>query len=126
LLTPVVLLFNLVLLGVAPGMTAAWLASLLIQFAFGAEGAAGHALLVRTPGHMRGRVGTFVMGTLPQVGYLTGCGLIFGAHFVTDLLHWSGKTSMYFTVAIGVTAALTNVWAGSRLRRAFAEGPVVA
>ncbi len=126
LLTPLVLLFNLMILGVAPGLATAWAASLLIQFAFGAEGAAGHALLVRTPGHMRGRVGTFVMGTLPQVGYLSGCGLIFATHLIADLLHLSAQTSVYFTVVMGILAAMGNVWAGGRLRRAFAESPVTA
>ena len=126
LITPLVLLFNLVVLGMAPHLASAWTASLLIQFAFGAEGAAAHALLVRTPGHMRGRVGTFVMGTLPQTGYLVGCGLLFAARWFTDALHWNETNAMRFTVAIGVLAALTNVAAGGRLRRAFADAPEVA
>ncbi len=126
LLTPFVLLLNLVLLGVAPGLSAAWAASLFIQFAFGAEGAAAHALLVRTPGHMRGRVGTFVMGTLPQIGYLVGCGLLFAARWITDALAWSEGNAMRFTIAVAVLAALTNVSAGNRLRRAFAAEPDVA
>jgi len=126
LLTPLVLLFNLLVLGIAPGMAAAWLASLLIQFAFGAEGAAAHALLVRTPGHMRGRVGTFVMGTLPQSGYLFGCGLLFGARWLTDTLAWHEDAAMRFAIVVGVLAALANVVAGARLRRAFAEAPEVA
>ncbi len=120
LLTPFVLLFNLMLLGVAPVLAAAWAVSLLIQFAFGAEGAAAHALLVRTPAHMRGRVGTFVMGTLPQIGYLGGCGLLFATRWFTDLLGWSESNAMRFTIAVGVLTAAVNVSAGQRLRRAFA------
>lgn len=123
LLTPLVLLLNLVLLGLAPGLAAAWTASLLIQFAFGAEGAAAHALLVRTPAHMRGRVGTFVMGTLPQIGYLGGCALLFAARWFTDRIGWSQTSAMRFTLAFAVLAALVNVSAGGRLRRAFAEKP---
>lgn len=126
LVTPLVLTLNLVLLGVNPGLMAAWVASLLIQFAFGAEGAAGHALLVRTPGHMRGRVGTFVMGTLPQTGYLLGCGLLFLTRALTDALGWDPLAAMRFTVVISLAVALGNVSAGRWLRRAFAAAPEVA
>ena len=126
LLTPLVLLGNLVLLGTAPGLVAAWTTSLLIQFAFGAEGAAAHALLVRTPAHIRGRVGTFVMGTLPQIGYLIGCSLLFATRWFTDTLEWNDSVSMRFTIAFAVGVALINVTAGGRLRRAFAAAPEVA
>ena len=125
LLTPLVLLLNLALLGIAPSLTTAWAASLLIQFAFGAEGAAAHALLVRTPAHMRGRVGTFVMGTLPQIGYIVGCALLFAARWFADALGWAEGNAMRFTIAVGVLAALANVSGGNRLRRAFAEAPDV-
>ena len=123
LLTPLVLLFNLALLGSAPSLSAAWTASLLIQFAFGAEGAAAHALLVRTPGHMRGRVGTFVMGTLPQIGYLAGCGLLFAARWGADSLGFPEDLAMRTTIGVGALAAVINVAAGQRLRRAFAAEP---
>ena len=126
LLTPLVLLGNLILLGVAPGLMAAWTASLLIQFAFGAEGAAAHALLVRAPAHIRGRVGTFIMGTLPQLGYLIGCGLLFATRWFTDALDWSDGAAMRFTIVFAVGAAIINVTAGGRLRQAFAASTEIA
>lgn len=120
LATPLVLLGNLIGLGLAPGLAMAWAASLLIQLVFGAEGAAAHALLVRVPAHRRGRVGTFVMGTLPQVGYLLGCALLLASQWLADLAHLGPSGARQACVGVAALAAGLNVHAGVRLRRAFA------
>ena len=123
LATPVVLFLNLVMLGVSPSVATAWAASLFIQFVFGAEGAAAHALLVRVPVDLRGRVGAWVTGTLPQLGYLVACVLLFTCDAITGWLHWSARAGLILFVSVAATIACVNVATGVWLRRAFDQDP---
>ena len=125
LATPVVLLINLLALGVSPGVATAWAASLAIQFVFGAEGAAVHALLVRVPHDLRGRIGAWVTGTLPQLGYLFACILLFLCEAVSSSLELSSRQGLGLFVAVAAFFAAINVATGVWLRRAFGGVPAV-
>lgn len=123
LATPLILLLNLVLLGISPGLFAAYAATLLIQFVFGAEGAAAHALLVRVPVEMRGRVAAWVTGTLPQSGYLLACILLFGADWLGERLNLSAMGALRISLGLAMVLAVVNLVAARWLRRTFLTAP---
>lgn len=119
--TPVALLLGLVGLAVAPGLAAAWLATALLQVAFGAEGAASQATLMKAPASARAAAGAWVTGQLPQVGYLLGCaGLAVGEGVAAVLAIPLADSARWMAVA-GVATALGGIGVWRRLHAVLRE-----
>lgn len=117
--TPVALLLGLLGLALMPGLAAAWLATALLQVAFGAEGAASQATLMVAPASMRAAAGAWVTGQLPQVGYLLGCAGLAIGEWAAAALAIQAADSGRWMAAAGLAMALGGIVVWRRLQLAL-------
>lgn len=117
LITPLALVAALIGLVAAPGATAAWLATLGLQVAFGLEGAAVQVAVLRAPPTVRAEVGAWLTGQLPQVGYLLGS-ILLGL----GLLMFDRPGMLRGLAALGLVMAVVNLVGAWRLRLNTASG----
>lgn len=115
LATPVALLLGLVGIALVPGLAAAWLATALLQLAFGAEGAASQATLLKAPEPMRAAAGAWVTGQLPQFGYLLACAGLALADLAASVVAIPLADSARWMAWVGVASALVGMAVWRRL-----------
>ncbi len=122
--TPVALLLGLLGLALYPGLLAVWLATALLQVAYGAEGAASQATLMKAPESLRAAAGAWVTGQLPQLGYLIGCaGLALGEGAAVVLAIPAADSGRWMAAA-GVATALAGMGVWRRLYVALGPAAV--
>lgn len=80
IVTPVSLLLALAAVAIWPGEIVAIAVSTFLVVAGAVESPAVSAYLVRTPAHLRGRVGAIVEGSTYSVGYIFGAAMIWLLH----------------------------------------------
>lgn len=124
--TPVALLVGLLGLAVAPGLAAAWLATALLQIAFGAEGAASQATLLKVPAPLRPAAGAWTTGQLPQIGYLLACVALGVGEFVGSGLSASNTAIAQWLAGFGVATAFAGLFVWRRLHGALRGASVDA